>query len=571
MFYCYRCKRFKCFNITSNEERDIIFKSFYEIPSKNLQDSHLAGLISINNIKQRRSRKIIETCNSSDSDGEAMLPGNYHHIAAYQYKVRVMLHVDDNDYKEVSVCKKAFLSFHAITTARLRRIQSKLCSSATSPIDNRGKHGNIANKLPPAAENLILDHIKSFKPRQSHYSIRKNPSRYYLAETLTVRKMHKLFIEEYRIYVSYKVYWNIFKLKFNIKFGLPSTDTCNFCDTTAQKILSAENNEDKVRLGVEKKIHLSKAEAFHNLKRNARLKAKHGKAMVISFDYMQNLPLPHIRNNAVFFCRQLWYYVFGIHNMGDDSVSMYTYDETTAKKGANDVTSLLFHFFVNNDITSRDLILISDGCPGQNKNYVMVHFLYCMVHVLNMFDTIKYIFPVRGHSYLPNDQDFSLIGKLKNKVTVETHAEWDAIIESCRSSPTPFNVIKASQDMFFNMKAATESYFTKTPRPAVKLRGLRMYKINKSCEFLKVRESYSGPWLQCNIRSRRILPTELTLNKIYNESLPLNSAKIKNLIALSKVLTNPANCAFYESLQSKTNGEEEEDIDNEDNSSGCDE
>ena len=82
--------------------------------------------------------------------------------------------------------------FHAITTARLRRIQSKLCSSATSPIDNRGKHGNIANKLPPAAENLILDHIKSFKPIQSHYSIRKNSSRYYLAETLTVRKMHKL-------------------------------------------------------------------------------------------------------------------------------------------------------------------------------------------------------------------------------------------------------------------------------------------------------------------------------------------------------------------------------------------
>nr|CAH7733009.1 unnamed protein product [Callosobruchus chinensis] len=55
----------------------------------------------------------------------------------------------------------------------------------------------------------------------------------------------------------------------------------------------------------------------------------------------------------------------------------------------------------------------------QNKNYVKMHFLYMLVHCLNLFDTITYIFPIRGHSFLPNDQDFSIISKKKAVETAE--------------------------------------------------------------------------------------------------------------------------------------------------------
>ncbi|KAJ8883231.1 hypothetical protein PR048_015071 [Dryococelus australis] len=44
--------------------------------------------------------------------------------------------------------------------------------------------------------------------------------------------------------------------------------------------------------------------------------------MGISLDFMQNLPLPHICTSDVFFCRQLWYCVFSVHDLADDSATM---------------------------------------------------------------------------------------------------------------------------------------------------------------------------------------------------------------------------------------------------------
>lgn len=156
---------------------------------------------------------------------------------------------------------------------------------------------------------------------------------------------------------------------------------------------------------------------------------------------MQNLPLPHIRTNEVFYSIQMWYFVFGVHNEGNDAATMYCYDETVAKKGQNDVASLLFHFLRNHDLTTKNLILLSDGCAGQNKNYALMRFLYMLVHCLRMFQSIIHIFPVRGHSFLSNDRDFSLIEKHKKTVTVEVPAEWNEIIQEARVKPSPYKLV----------------------------------------------------------------------------------------------------------------------------------
>lgn len=86
---------------------------------------------------------------------------------------------------------------------------------------------------------------------------------------------------------------------------------------------------------------------------------------------MQNLPLPHIPSNPVFFSRRVRNPRFKYY--GSNDVTMYTYTEDIAKKGSIDVASMLLNYFNTNDV-SRNLVLISDGCPGQNKNYTMLHF-----------------------------------------------------------------------------------------------------------------------------------------------------------------------------------------------------
>ena len=52
------------------------------------------------------------------------------------------------------------------------------------------------------------------------------------------------------------------------------------------------------------------------------------------------------------------------------------YDETTAKRGSDDVYSMLYHFFINSvpdHVVHLDLFC--NGCERQNKNWTVKRFL----------------------------------------------------------------------------------------------------------------------------------------------------------------------------------------------------
>src|SRR5258705_288220 len=224
------------------------------------------------------------------------------HLAAFSYKIRI-------GEREIPVCRSAFLSVHGIKRGRIRRIQQHMVTYGTSPKDQRGRHGNVPKRSSAEDIAAIKQHIKTFPARQSHYSRRDNPHRLYLSEDLSIKQMHKLFVENTGRDVSYKVYWSIFNNSFNIKFGLPQTDTCEACDKYRHSIAAAADPEEKLRLVGERDLHHRKASAFHALKRKykARARANSG-TVVISFDFMQNLPLPHCRTGTVYWSRQLWYH-----------------------------------------------------------------------------------------------------------------------------------------------------------------------------------------------------------------------------------------------------------------------
>ena len=98
---------------------------------------------------------------------------------------------------------------------------------------------------------------------------------------------------------------------------------------------------------------------------------------------------------------------------GDQQVFLYCYDESAAKKGADDVCSLLYDFItehVSQDIT--ELHLFCDGCAGQNKNWTVLRFCHYLVHHEKRFESIKITFPIRGHSYMECDRDILVLSKV---------------------------------------------------------------------------------------------------------------------------------------------------------------
>ncbi|KAF2891567.1 hypothetical protein ILUMI_14606, partial [Ignelater luminosus] len=303
-------------------------------------DGFLSGLISFHVPTRRRSKRRNKQGESGgENSNDDLTAKPFTNNGVFTYK----MYISD---LEVPVCFKAFVTIFGITRARLRRIQGFLLQHGCPPTERRGTHQNRSNKLPEEVANI--QHIQSLKARQSHDSRRKNLDRLYLSEFPSPfhKKMFKMFLEKYQI----------------------KEDTCSVCDRSILQIIAAEDAETKQKLIATKDLHLARADKFYELKLRYKLRAKQGELTCLLFDCMKNMPLLHLRTGDVFFASHLWYYVFRVHDLGTGEATMFAYDETTDRKGQNDVTSLLLNYFNIQGVQKETIVLFSDGCPGQNKN-----------------------------------------------------------------------------------------------------------------------------------------------------------------------------------------------------------
>ena len=145
---------------------------------------------------------------------------------------------------------------------------------------------------------------------------------------------------------------------------------------------------------------------------------------MITFDLQQNLPVPTLTHSSMFYLPQLWVYNFGIHDCGTGSATMCIWNETIAGRGANEIISCLLQFLRQLRSKATKSVCYSDSCFGQNNNFSMI----CIRNTLileKMFDQIDHKFLVRGHTFLPNDRDFSHIEKKKASAIVYVPNQWE--------------------------------------------------------------------------------------------------------------------------------------------------
>lgn len=424
-----QCKRLKCFENSTVEERQGVLNAFNQLDSIDAQNSHLAGLIAVLPVLRRRSRK---------------LGGEQHHDATYRYKVRVKR---ENTIQEIAVCSNAFTAMHGITRSKLIRIQTSLKHSGIAPVDKRGKQASRHRKLALALSNQIQEHIASFRGRLSHYSLHDS-KKIYLSEELNITKMFEMFKEKYpAVSVSYDTYRNIFNTKFNISFAYPRTDTCSICDEFKAKIKTLHPVDDAVQiiaLTTENKLHKTRAQVFYDRKRAARIKARRTlEYEAVAMDFQKNISLPNITTNDVYYRRQLSIFSFNIHTLSSGKSCFLTYPEFVSRKGSDEASSFLFFFIFNElPIEVRLLHIFCDSAGGQNKNFTVVRILHYIVHDIKRLDSIQVTFPIRGHSYLECDKNMGLINL---KTRMELPKDWIDVLKNARKKPEPFKVIDVDQ------------------------------------------------------------------------------------------------------------------------------
>jgi len=366
------CKN-KCFSLFSDEDKETILSLFNAIGGKNTQDTYLVGLLDVKKVFRHRSRQ---------GNGPKK-------TCSVKYKVKINNSTDNEPF--YYVCKKAFASLHGIGISTVERLVKESKNKVASPVDKRLIHYNRVNKMPLSINFQIDTHIKSFPARESYYSRKVNNGVIYLSPDLNISKMYSMYLEKHepgylvanrqdqtvQPIVKYAYFANRFSTNFNIHFSNPRSDTCQKCDQL-QNMIKSETNEDAINeLKLEKEIHIRKEEVFYtDMKRfstDAKLKDS---AELLSFDYQQNMALPYVPAGDVFYKRQLWSYNFCIHSAKTKKSYFFMYDESTAKKGQNEVISFLNYYLLN--ILSPDVnmvYLFSDNCSAQKQNKLLFAYL----------------------------------------------------------------------------------------------------------------------------------------------------------------------------------------------------
>ena len=105
---CY-CQRFKCFEVTTEAERQELIARFNDLGSKDEQDAFLSTLVTVKPIERRRQRE--DCANHIPNDN------------SYSYFVPIQR---GERSSQVPVCFRGFLSCFGITKRRMETIKNSL-------------------------------------------------------------------------------------------------------------------------------------------------------------------------------------------------------------------------------------------------------------------------------------------------------------------------------------------------------------------------------------------------------------------------------------------------------------
>lgn len=413
----------------------------------------MQGLIDVTDVKRRRPRSAQcesekqETVSVTGSD--RVISGNQ---KSFQYYIII-------NHERVQVCIRAFLSIFCISEKRVRRIRE--LKIAGKPVkDLRGKHTSFA--LDVDVKIKMHEHIQSFPYKISHYSGKEIK---YLSPDLNTNIMYQLFKKVFPdVRLSYSTYWTYFKENFDLRFGQPVVDSCCKCEELKVKIKSPHLNESAKRAAVaELAVHVRKSKKFYSALKQDITDDKSNNILSLSVDFMQNISLPKVPVQELFYLRQLTVNVFCVHNNKTNTSVIYLYHEGQAKKGPDETSSFLFDY-INNHVQNQydELHVYSDNCPGQNKNHCMSRFLLSLTDT-RKFKTIQQFFPVRGHSFLPCDRDFSTIKRAlrRHDRIYSIHEITEIIIASSKNKK--FTVVEVdSASLIFDFKGWWSTYYKKT-------------------------------------------------------------------------------------------------------------
>ncbi|KAE8740529.1 hypothetical protein FOCC_FOCC013956 [Frankliniella occidentalis] len=542
------CTRNYCHVTITDDIGESLFTEYWEQASYEKRVAYVAARLKACPIKSRRPR---------------LPPGHKKaHPKSVMWNYYFHIH---GEVKQV--CKSTFLGTLGETDGFVKFvvINKKRKLSGVTRDGQRGKK-SAKHKLTDEKINGVTQHVLKFPSYKSHYKRAEVGDRRYLPSHLNIKQMHQMYLNEGGN-VSYSTYQRIFNT-LGRSFRKPPTDTCAKCDAWQQKLEHAPDQVTKEEVQKEWNVHLDRAQAAYDFKRNCKVQAETDETLrVLIFDLEQVLETPLLSAGETFYLRQLSTYNLTIYDTTSKLTLCYMWCELDGNRGANDIASCIFvHFLEEIPDTVKKVVLFSDSTVSQNRNSIVAAMFLTVLQMHCSVRSIEHVFLEAGHTRLEVDSKHSVIDCNKNNVDkICVPSDWYELVRSIGSSNKEFpngrfKVVEMKGE-FYDFQSLLKGPLVKRTITTTKDKfnwlttPLLRYDVNKPGKvFFKgslgdngygcldfQRRGKAGEYSAKNLQA--------SLKPIYQEPLPVSTQKKKDLMKLLKLL--PPRCHdFYKSISS---------------------
>ncbi|XP_073956134.1 uncharacterized protein [Choristoneura fumiferana] len=513
--------RYKCFEKLTPANRQQIFSKFWAISSKEKQ-----WLFVVNNsTKQKKTRCL-------NREG----PNNRQFTITYFLPLILSDNVGSTD--KIKVCKTMFLNTIGMSGKIIKTAWEKYDGGAVMAEDQRGRHQKHKRIIVDEMKTSVCDHVKAFEPIESHY-LREKTTKLYLDGSLSISRMFTMYkdwvdSEKYPIQAkTERQYRDIVNENFNLGFFCPKKDQCDQCHTYRNIANPSQEQIDAFEQ------HQARKKLARDLKKNDKITSQESDGATVSavFDFEKVLTCPFGQVSIFYYKKKLSCFNFTLFDMGRKRAVCYMWDETVAKRGANEVSSCLLDFIEANARDGvRFFLFWSDNCPGQNRN----RFVYSSyVHAANQFHvSITHRFMEKGHTQNEGDSVHSAIENAARTKKIYTPKEWQLLVRWAKNSTEcPYEVRDMTKDDFYDFKdRVSDKLWSKNIRgQKVKWNSIKEVHVaatdpNKLCyKYDLSAEHYDTIAVGSTTRNSN---NNANLKKCYNDPLQIPFDKYKDLMSL---------------------------------------
>jgi len=230
-----------------------------------------------------------------------------------------------------------------------------------------------------------------------------------------------------------------------------------------------------------------------------------------TIDYAQNTMMPHFGDEQpgeTYYYSPVNVYTLGVVNCGLKPMKLYahTYFEDEAKKGGNNVASLIYRQLLHDGFLQeskkfvKELNFVFDNCGGQNKNRMVLRMLVYLVR-RKVCDVARAIFLIKGHTKNDCDRMFNLMKKEYRKKNSYTPKD---VIDNLSQHPD-VDVLRAEVNHFLNW----DSFFDKYMHRTEKIKTNHVFTCTALKPFaLQVQEHWGAPVVKQDVVKKECVSTD---------------------------------------------------------------